>query len=152
MPRASFVTVLCGAGVIAGLVFRLLTVIEPHHSAKPLSLALKSLARANALLVHEGPLEYSGGLPFYTGSRIAVLNGRKGDLDFGSRYEESRHLFLDDARFTALWKGEGRLFLVTRFPWQEGVAARLPADKTLLLGRYGGRWLYTNKSIVNGQQ
>ncbi len=152
LPKVSFTTLLMVAGAIAFLVFKLNLVLESHHSTKPVASALLTMSGPSDMVVHEGPLEYSGGLPFYTGRRISVLNGSRGSLDFGSRYPEARYLFLDNRRFIDLWGGNLRVFLVTRPGVQESVLQSLPSEKIFLVGRYGSRWLYTNKSTVNGQQ
>jgi hypothetical protein len=141
MPEVSFVTILSVAGIIALLNFKLLLITEPHHSAKSVALALKARAQQGELIVHAGSLEYSGSLPFYTGRQIHVLNGRRGDLDFGSRYPEGQGLFLDDKDFARLWEGGKRVFLVTR---QESVLRELAGQPFFLLGQYGSRSLYSN--------
>ena len=84
LPKVSFTVLLTVA------------VLEQHHSTKPVAKVLLALSEPDDVVVHEGSLEYSGGLPFYTGRQIYVLNGRRGDLDFGSRYPEARHLFMDN--------------------------------------------------------
>lgn len=143
-PLASFVAVAGVAAGIAFLILRLLVVIEPHHSAKAVALALKARAEQGEPIVHEGPLEYSGSLPFYAARQIYILNGQRGDLDFGSRYPEGRGFFLDDAEFARLWEGGKRVFLVTRQVGQEGVLGRLSRQPLFFLGRYGSRSLYSN--------
>ena len=142
--RASFVVVAGVATIIAVLVFRLLLVIEPHHSAKAVALALLSRAQAGDPIIHEGSLEYSGSIPFYTGRQIYVLNGQRGDLDFGSHYPESKGLFLDDDGFARRWKSDRRVFLVTRVQEGNSVLKRLSLGKVFFLGRYGSRSLYSN--------
>lgn len=143
-PRTSFIVVTGVATVIAVLVFKLLLVIEPHHSAKSVALVLKSQARPGEPIVHEGSLEYSGSLPFYTGRQVYVLNGRRGDLEFGSRYPEGQGLFLDDEGFARRWKSDARVFLITRLQEGNSILKRLPAEKAFFLGRYGSRSLYSN--------
>lgn len=143
-PRASFVTVTVVAGVTAMLVYKLLLVIEPHHSAKAVAVALRARAQAGEAIIHEGSLEYSGSIPFYTGRQIYVLNGRRGDLDFGSRYPEGQGLFLGDGDLAHLWKGDRRVFLVTRLREGENALKRLSLKNVFLLGRYGSRSLYSN--------
>lgn len=143
-PLISFALVLVVAAGVAGLVMRLLWVIEPHHSAKAVATALRGRSGASDLIVHEGPLEYSGSLPFYTRRRIAVLAGRRGDLDFGSSFPESRHLFFERAEFRDLWEGWRRVFLVTRFDREKSVVGSLPEGSVFLLGRYGSRSLFSN--------
>jgi len=143
-PRLSFIAVLGVAAAIAALVFKLILIIEPHHSAKSAALALNAQARPEELIVHEGSLEYSGSLPFYTGRQIRVLNGKRGDLDFGSRHPEGQGLFLDDNEFSRLWEGERRVFLVTPLPKNKSIVDRLWEDNIHFLGQYGSRVLYSN--------
>jgi len=143
-PRAGFVAVMGVASVISVLVVKLLFIIEPHHSAKPVALALNTLARPEEAIIHEGSLEYSGGLPFYTGRQIYVLNGKRGDLDLGSGYPEGQGLFLDDGEFARRWQNEKRVFLVTRLQEPENAPKRLVLKDAFLLGRYGSRLLYSN--------
>lgn len=63
--RASFATLVGLSGTIAGLVFQLLLVVEPHRSSKALAQAVSALVKERDLLAHEGSLAYSAGLPFY---------------------------------------------------------------------------------------
>lgn len=148
--KASFITVLGVAGAIAMLVLQLYHVVEPHHSAKSVAQALVSRLRANDAIVYEGGLEYSGGLPFYTGRKVYVLDGKRGDLDFGSRYAEARHLFLDAAKFTLLWEGSQRVFLVNRVPMEKSALIHVPLEKVFVIGRYGSHWLYANQPLADG--
>jgi hypothetical protein len=141
--------VLCLAGVIGALVVKLLFFIETHHSAKFVAEAIGSQLGSGDVIIHEGSLEYSAGLPFYTGQKIFVLNGKGGDLDFGSGYPESRHLFLDDRKFIRLWEGGQRVFLVTRSEVQDSILNRFSNHKLFLVGRFGTRWLYSNEAAVN---
>ncbi len=138
------------AAAIAVLVLRLVFLIEPYHSSKFVAAALEARLKPGDSIVHEGSLEYSGGLPFYTGRNIYVLNGRRGDLDFGFRYPETQYLYLDNKKFAQLWESPRRVFLVTRSA-QETVISRLLAKKIFLVGRYGSRWLYTNQQTAHVQ-
>ncbi len=151
MPRASFVTVLCISGLVALLVFNLVLLIEPYHSSRPVADTLVSRSGPNDLIVHEGSLEYSGGLPFYTGRRINILNGKRGDLEFGFRFPETRYLFLDNDKFIRAWKGDQRVFLVTRSEVQESVLNKLVSKNLIPVGRYGSRLLYTNRRMASSK-
>ena len=148
-PKSSFITLVVVAGAIALLTFRLDQVVEPHHSARPVAEALLARSGPTDLIIHEGPLEYGGGLRFYTGRQIHVLNGRQGSLDFGSRFAEDRHLFIGNGQFTRLWKSNQRVFLVTGFQVRESALERLPSEKIFLVGRFGSRRLYTNQPLPN---
>ncbi len=150
-PKASFISILLLGGAVALLVFRLDLVVESHHSSQAVARALMARSGPNDLIVHEGSLEYSGGLPFYTGRQIYLLNGRRGSLDFGSRYDDAKYLFLDNAKFFRAWEGDQRVFLVTRSEVQESVLKNLPSKTVFPVGRYGSRLLYTNRRMASSQ-
>jgi len=141
----AFVTLLAMAGVIAGLIIQLLYVVEPHHSAKAVSQAIMAQAGPADLIVHEGSLEYSAALPFYTGRRIVIVNGARGDLEFAARLPEARGVFLDTQGLAHAWESPTRVFLVTQRPRERSVLAALPPSSVHEIGRYGSRWLYTNR-------
>ncbi|MFQ5851930.1 MAG: ArnT family glycosyltransferase [Candidatus Binatia bacterium] len=136
-------------GMAAGILFfviRLDLLVESHHSSKPVARALLVKSQPGDLIIHGGALEYSAGLPFYSARQIYVLNGKRGDLDFGSHYPEARHLFLDNGKFVRLWESNRRVFLVTRSHVQESVLENLPNGRVFFLGEYGSRKLYTNRN------
>jgi hypothetical protein len=131
-----------GAG-IAALIVVLLHVVEPHHSAKAVAAAVNARAGTADVVAHEGSLEYSAALPLYTGRRVVVVNGARGDLDFASRLSEGRGWFLDREGFAAVWTSPQRVFLVTQRPRSRSVVASLPS--VVPLGSFGSRWLYSNR-------
>jgi 4-amino-4-deoxy-L-arabinose transferase-like glycosyltransferase len=143
----SFCVLVGIAAGIAILVFRLDFLVESHHSSKSAAAILAAESRSGDVIVHEGSLEYSAGLPFYTKRQIHVLNGKRGDLDFGSHYPEARGLFLDDVEFTRLWKGPQRVFLVTRSLVRKSILDHLPKEEMFLVGQVDSRRLYTNKPL-----
>jgi len=145
MSKASFATILCLAGVIAALVFRLLILIEPHHSSRAVAQLLASRSGEGDPIVHAGSLEYSGGLRFYMGRNIYLLNGKRGDLDFGSRYPETKYLYLGDAEFARLWNSGRQVFLVGSEERARKVIEKISIGETFFLGRYGSRLLYVNR-------
>jgi hypothetical protein len=143
--RAACATLLALGAVIGVLIVELLRVVEPHHSAKAVADAIVAQARRGDVVVHEGSLEYSAALPYYAGRRIVVVNGERGDLDWASRSPEGRGYFLDDGGLERLWAESRRVFLVTRHAPPRTVAARLPGGTVHELGKFGSRWLYSNR-------
>jgi 4-amino-4-deoxy-L-arabinose transferase-like glycosyltransferase len=143
--RMSCAAVLGVAVVIGAMVVQLLHVIEPHHSAKAVSKAITARAERSDVVVHEGALEYSAALPFYTGRRVVVVNGARGDLEFASRTPEARGYFLDTEGLSRLWSEGRRVFLVTQKPGDRSMVRELPGDSVFSLGRYGSRWLFSNR-------
>ena len=148
----SFVVLVVISGAIAWQSHRLNFVLELHQSTLPISQALLARVGPGDRIVHEGSLDYSAGIPFYTGRQVSVLNGNRGVLDFGSRYEDVHHLFLDNAEFRRLWEGSQRIFLVKGFQIRESILDHLPSDKLVLLGRYGSHSLYVNQQIAIGKR
>jgi 4-amino-4-deoxy-L-arabinose transferase-like glycosyltransferase len=143
--RTAFGAVTATAVMIAVLVVQLLHVVEPHHSAAPVSAALMGVARPGDVVAVEGSLEYSAALPFYTGRRFVVVNGQRGDLDIASRRPDARGWFLDTAGLARQWQGDSRVLLVTQRALPHSALAAVPASSVHLLGRYGSRWLYSNR-------
>jgi 4-amino-4-deoxy-L-arabinose transferase-like glycosyltransferase len=143
--RAAFAALLVTSAGLFFLLFRLVVILEPYHSSKLLAEALKNRAAAADLILHEDPLEYSGGLAYYTGRRIYIVNGRRGSLEFGSRYPDAKEIFLDDDGFVKLWGRDKKVFFVTRLPADRSVVRLLSHDGVVFLGQYGARRLYANR-------
>lgn len=143
--RSAFVSLLAVAGVITALILQLLTIVEPHHSAKAVSQAIVARAAPADVIVYEGSLEYSPALPFYTGRRVLLVNGAVGYFSFASKLPEADGVFIDTGELVRLWSGSRRVFLVVRHPRGQSVAAALPPAGVRELGRYGSRWLYSNR-------
>ncbi|HUG36044.1 MAG TPA: glycosyltransferase family 39 protein [Candidatus Limnocylindrales bacterium] len=140
--RAAFA---CVAGVGAGitaLMIALLYVVEPHHSTKAVAAAISARAGADDVVAHEGSLEYSAALPFYTGRRVVVVDGARGDLESASRLPEAAGFFVDRDGLAALWAGPRRVLLVTQRPRARSVVGTLRSP--VMLGQFGSRSLYSN--------
>jgi 4-amino-4-deoxy-L-arabinose transferase-like glycosyltransferase len=144
--RAAFGALVGVGALIAVLIVQLLEVVEPHHSARAVADAVVARAGAADVVVHDGSLEYSAALPFYTGRRIVAVNGTRGDLEYASGLPEGRPYFVDTAGFLQLWGGSRRVFLVSPWPPQRAAVVALPAASVHLLGRFGSRWLYSNRA------
>ncbi|HEX9445683.1 MAG TPA: glycosyltransferase family 39 protein [Candidatus Binatia bacterium] len=143
--RAGFYAFVAAGAVIFVLLFRLVLLSEPYHSAKPIAEAVMARAGPGDLILHEDPLEYSGGLAYYTGKRVYIVDGRRGSLEFGARYPEAEEIFLDRRDLKKLWEGGRKLFLVTRLPPERSALGLLPGKEVFLLGQFGARRLYTNR-------
>jgi len=143
--RAAFVTLVGVGGVIAVLIFRLLDVVEPVHSAKETAQAITARAGPSDILVVEGTLEYSPALPFYTGRQFAMVNGALNYFSVAASMPEAHGLFLSTGELQHLWDGPQRVFLVVRRPRAQSVVVALPAARVHEIGRYGSRWLYSNR-------
>lgn len=114
-------------------------------SLKPITWAINSRAGAQDLIVHEGALEDSGSLVFYTGRFVKIVDGKASNLAFGSTFPEARSTFWGVEELRDRWGGELRIFLVTLNPPNRSVVKELPPDRVHELAKSGGRWLYSNR-------
>ena len=143
--RSAFASLVGLSAVITVLIFRLLDVVEPHHSVKAVAQAINAQATPADVLVLEGSLAYSGALPFYTGRPVLLVNGAVDYFSISATLPEARGVFIDTGDLLRLWTGPRRVFLVTpRAPGQSVVAA-LSSVRVHELGRYGARRLYSNR-------
>ncbi len=102
------------------------------------------------LLVHEGPIENSGALEFYSGRRPALLDGRRSVLGIGATFSEASGTFWDAERFGREWlSGRRRLLLLTPRSPSSSVVASLPRESARLLLSQNGRWLYDNAGATH---
>ena len=143
--RGAFIALVGVAGAITVLIFRLLDVVEPVHSVKETARAITAEAGPADVLVVEGTLEYSPALPFYTGRRFVMVNGALDYFSVAASLPEARGLFMSTGDLLRLWDGPQRVFLVVRRPRGQSVVAALPAARVHEIGRYGSRWLYSNR-------
>jgi hypothetical protein len=128
--------------VVIGQVYQL---TAEFRSVAPLASRLLERLHGDDLLVHEGPLENSAGLTFYTGKQVHVVDGQRGDLHFGSRFPEASGLFFGGEELEKLWQGDRRLFFVTDRPVDESVLRLIMPHTRHLIGHEGSRWLFTNR-------
>jgi 4-amino-4-deoxy-L-arabinose transferase-like glycosyltransferase len=115
------------------------------RSVKPLATILLERLEPDDLFMHEGPLENSAGLTFYTGKQVHVVDGQRGDLHFGSHFPEAAGLFLGEEELARLWLGDRRVFLVTDRPIEQSVLRLIASQARYLIGHEGRRWLFTNR-------
>jgi 4-amino-4-deoxy-L-arabinose transferase-like glycosyltransferase len=100
--------------------------------------------RPGDLLVHEGPIENSGALEFYSGRRPILLDATRSVLGFAATLPESRETFWDASRLQWEWCAKRRILLVTPRTPLASVVDRLPEGSARLLVADSGRRLYTS--------
>ncbi len=101
--------------------------------------------RAGDLLVHEGPIENSGALEFYSGRRPVLLDAHRSVLGIGATFPDAAGTFWNVERFRREWLSGGRrVLLVTPRPPSKSVVASLPPESVHLILSQNGRWLYEN--------
>lgn len=143
--RTAFASLVGVAAAITVLIFRLLDVVEPHHSVKEVAQVINTQAAPDDILVLEGSLSYGGALPFYTRRRFLLVNGAVDYFSITARLPEARSVFIDAGELQKLWDGPGRVFLVAHRPFDRGLMEALPSTSVRDLGAHGGSHLYSNR-------
>ena len=118
-----------------------LSLVSTHRAAIAVGGVIARAAAADDVVVHEGPLESSGALEWYTGRRPVIVDGRRSVLAFGALRPEGRQVFWDEPRLRQAWAA-GRVWLVSVRPPERSVASRLPGAR--LVASAGGRTLWVN--------
>jgi len=113
--------------------------MSAHRSARAVAAAVMSRLGTADVLAHEGPIEQSGALEWYSGRRPVIVDGRRSVLAFGATRPESVPFFWTAAELERAWRRQRVWIVTTRSP-AHSLAARLPGAR--LIGTFGGRWLY----------
>jgi len=119
--------------------------VATSRSVRQMALEVSRRAGTGDLLVHEGPIENSGALEFYSGLRPLILDGRVSVLGFGATFPQAGESFWERPRLAEAWRSHRRVFLLTiRAPGKSAVGD-LPALEVYQLAVGNGRWLYSNR-------
>jgi len=120
-----------------------LTAVAEHRAVRRLAEEIARRAGPNDVVAHEGPIENSGALEWYSNRRPVIVTGRQSVLGFGAARAESADVFWEPARLRQAWDAAARVWLLTVRAPERSVAASLPGAK--LVAAEGGRWLYVNR-------
>jgi hypothetical protein len=120
-----------------------LALVSAERAVKGIGEEIARRAAAADLVVHEGPLENAGALPWYSGRQVVIVDGRRSVLGFGATQPQAPDIFWDAPRLRAAWVGPQRVWLVTGRPAEVSVTAALPDAR--LVATAGGRRLYVNR-------
>lgn len=119
--------------------------VAESRSVRQMALEVSRHAGPGDLLVHEGPIENSGALEFYTGRRPVIVDGRASTIGFGATFPEAMDTFWERRELTEAWRSPRRVFLLTTRGPAKSAVTDLPGSKVYLLAVQGGRWLYSNR-------
>jgi len=143
--RRSLGVLIVGVTMVATMpgVARSLGVVVRHRAVRDLAQSVARQAGPDDVVAHEGPIENSGALEWYSGRRPVLLDGRRSVLAFGAERPESRDLFWDAARLRDAWTSGRRVWVVSVRSPAHSLVAGLPGAR--LLGVAGGRTLWVNE-------
>ncbi len=120
-------------------------IFDPHRSIVRLTDVISHELHPGDQIIIEGPYENFASVTFYTGQRSRILRGLFGDLVFGSHYPEAQGTFLEEEEFVRLWRGVGRVFLLTDSPSRIRKLQALDSGPAVL-ARSGKNWLFSNRA------
>ena len=120
-----------------------LGLVAAQRAVKGMAEEIARRAGPGDLVVHEGPLENAGALPWYSGRQVVVVDGRRSVLGFGASTPAAPDVLWDPPRLQLAWLGPQRVWLVTGRPPEVSVVAALPDAQ--LVAASGGRRLYVNR-------
>jgi 4-amino-4-deoxy-L-arabinose transferase-like glycosyltransferase len=143
--RRAFGVLVIAVAMVATMpgVSRSLRVVVKNRAVRDLAERVAQLAGPEDVLAHEGPIENSGALEWYSGRRPVIVDGRRSVLGFGAERPESRELFWDADRLREAWTSGRRVWVVSVRSPGHSVVAGLPGAR--LLGAGGGRTLWVNE-------
>jgi hypothetical protein len=144
-PGLALICLVGALGVGFGTVEKGFVLFSPYRSVAQLGSLLHSELQPGDQIIVDRNYEYHAAIDFYTGQRARVYRGAKGDLLYGSHYPEAGGVFVSEEEFAQLWRGPGRVFLLSDAP--DGLSQlRALVPNTIVLGRTGSNWLFVNRT------
>ena len=122
-----------------------LVIFSPEVSSKRIALEIREAYHPGDTIVINGKYEWGSTVNYYTGIQLHVLNGRDGNLWFGSFFPGAPQIFEDDASFASLWNGPHRVFLFSEDFLAERALAHLDRSKVFVFARQGGKIVFSNR-------
>ncbi len=123
---------------------------EPVFTSKDLAKVIEEHYQPNDRVVVNGMYENGSSVNFYTGIQLSVLNGRSGNLWYGSRFPDAPQIFFDDASFLELWGSSQRVFFFTSADELKTFLNRNPGFTYRVLAENGGKKVLVNRQEGSG--
>jgi len=120
-----------------------LEAVASARAVKPIALELARRAGLDDVVVHEGPIENSGALEWYSGRRPVILDGERSVLGFGATLPQGHDAFVDRAWLAGAWRSARRVWVVTGRAEDRSAVTTLVGAR--LVASASGRRLYVNR-------
>jgi len=122
-----------------------LVIFSPELSSKRIAIEIQQAYRPGDTIVINGKYEWGSTLNYYTGIELHVLNGRDGNLWFGSFFPDAPQIFEDNESFARLWNGPDRVFMFSEDFLADQAIANIDPNKVFTFVRQGGKVVLTNR-------
>lgn len=117
---------------------------EPVLSSRTIAEEILQRWEPGAKIVFNGNYEIGSSLGFYTNQQILLLNGRKFNLEYGSRYPDAPAIFLNYQDLRRLWRSPKRVFLFTENTKKDTLLKNLDLP-VIPVAEKGGKTLLMNQ-------
>jgi hypothetical protein len=88
---------------------------------------------------------------FYTGRTALLLNGRMNNLEYGSYAPGAPNVFIDDTKFSALWRSRSRCYLLAYGSEKERLEQLVGPANLHVVAENAGNYLFTNLAVPSGK-
>ena len=122
-------------------------IFSPEVTSKNIALRIQKEYKPGDTIVVNGKYETGSTLNYYTGVELHVLNGRDGNLWYGSYFPGAPKIFEDNESFSRLWRGEGRVFLFTEDYLKDQALQEIDPKTIYVFARQGGKVVLTNRPL-----
>ncbi len=123
-------------------------IFSPELTSKTMAQQIRDILQPGDTIVINGKYERGSTLNYYTRQQVYVLNGRDGNLWFGSFFPGAPEVFLDDASFARSWSGMNRVFLFTEDYMKDAALKGIDPASVHLFAQQGGKFVLTNREVV----
>jgi 4-amino-4-deoxy-L-arabinose transferase-like glycosyltransferase len=117
---------------------------QPVLSSKGLAEAILKEYQTDDQIVINGRYEIGSSINYYTQKPVNILNGRIGNLWFGSFFPDSRVIFYVDSTFLQAWESGQRMFFYSEGPVFQAFLKRHPEFSYRVLAEAGGKKIMVN--------
>ncbi|MBV9669857.1 MAG: glycosyltransferase family 39 protein [Acidobacteriales bacterium] len=143
LPLAGTLAIACTASGFFVAAHLALVRFEPFMSSVRLAHAFnREAAAADPLLIY-GDQAFASSLIFYTRGSALLVNGNTTSLEWGSKYPDAPHIFLNDADLIARWQTPQRQFLFVTAEQRDRVQQELGNFR--LVAESSGKALLSNR-------
>lgn len=126
---------------------------DPYLGSYPLAVSLENsppgqLIEANAYYAFSSVF-------FYTNRKALLWNGRNNNLEYGSYAPDAPDVFIDDAKFVALWTQPSRCYLLAYGSELPHISSLVGSSNVHIVSINAGNYLLSNRSLSgrsNGSQ
>ena len=122
-----------------------LAAFEPVLSSKDLARTIQEQYVPGDCILVNAVYEKGSSINYYTHLQVSILNGRTGNLWYGSFFPDAPSIFYDDASFAGLWNSNRRVFLFSERMPLESLLARFPGLNYKVLAEKGGKSVLVNR-------